>query len=416
MKNNGFKKLKIDDHFIKKLEEKRIKIPTKIQEEVIPKILAGKDVIAQSKTGTGKTISYLIPLLQTIRYQRSPILIIAPTKELASQIYNETRFFSDGLSLNIKLLSSSVPLKKQVEHTNNDYDILIAVPGRIIKLIEMGKLKISQIKKIVLDEADFLVEFGFLKDLEKIFSITKNVSQIMIFSATISEKTKKILDLTNNQKLLSTALKKKKIPDNIEHFYFPISDDERQNKIVEIANIINPYLCLIFVRTKDICNWLYHRLKENKISVERLSGDLSPNQRKRVIANLKKAKYQYLVATDLASRGLDLDSVTHIINYNLPLNEHDYLHRAGRTGRMHDKGIVYSLCNELDEGYLKKYSVILEFEIQPLRIKNDNILIYKNYKGVKPRLNIKEKKRIDLSKNKERKKNVKKKNRYKKRR
>jgi len=414
VKTNDFRKLKINDHLITKLDARRIKVPTDIQQDVIPKVLSGKDVVAQSKTGTGKTISFLIPLLQNFISSKSAILIIAPTKELALQIFEEAIYFSEGLSLNIQLISSSIPLKKQINDINNNYDILVAVPGRLIKLIEMGKLKISQVKKVVLDEADFLIEFGFKKDLEKIFSITKNTDQILIFSATISEKTKKILDITNSKKILSNALNKKKIPDNIKHYYFPLTDDERQDRILEIVDLINPYLCIIFVRTKEICNWLYHRLKEQKISVEQLSGDLSPNHRKRVIENLKTAKYQYIVATDLASRGLDIVSVTHIINYNTPLNDNDYLHRAGRTGRMHDSGIVYSLCNELDEGYLKKYSVILKFDLFPIHIKNDSIIPYKNYRGVKPRLNIKDKKRIE-SKNKGRKSNAKKKSRNKKR-
>ena len=415
MQINTFEQLNIDSFFIDKLYSKNITIPTKIQQEVIPRILKEKDVIAQSETGTGKTIAYIVPLLQLLLKNRDKILIIAPTNELLSQIYKEITFFAKNLPVNIILLSGGKPIEKQVDNLKKKFDIIIGVPGRILKLVEQGNLKLSIIKKNVLDEADFLIDLGFLEDIKKIFSFTKNITQLMVFSATLSQKTKKILDIIHTQKYSARVNAKNMLPKKIENYFFPIKDSDREKTLLKLINNINPYLCIIFVRTKELSNWLFKILKEKKILVGCLNGSLTHSQRKRSIQEFRDAKIQYLVATDLASRGLDVESITHIINYNLPVNELDYLHRAGRTGRMNDNGLVYSLCNELDEGYLKKYAVNLNFELKPVDFKNDKIQIYFNYKGVKPRFNITELKQKEKIKQKEKEKNGKKKKRNKKR-
>jgi ATP-dependent RNA helicase CshB len=393
MQENEFSGFNLDEKLIAKLNERRITIPTKVQNEVIPKILKEKDVIAQSKTGTGKTLSYVLPLLQINLKKKNPILIIAPTKELARQIYDEVVFFSSNLDFKTILLTGGEEQEKQESKIKDGFDIIIGVTGRIIKLSENGSLKLTMMKKMVLDEADFLIDLGFIKDIEKIAELAKNVNQRMVFSATLSEKTKKVLDVMNNQKDTIRIDAKNVVPENIENYFIPQGDDERDKILINIIKNINPYLCLVFVRTKKESNWLYKILKEEGFIVDCLNGDLAPSQRKKAIENFKNAKTQYLIATDLASRGLDVDGVNYIINYNLPLNELDYLHRAGRTGRMNDKGIVYTICNELDEGYLKKYSANLEFELKPVKITKDGIVSYNNYIGVKARYNIEEMKK-----------------------
>ena len=180
MQINTFEQLNIDSFFIDKLYSKNITIPTKIQQEVIPRILKEKDVIAQSETGTGKTIAYIVPLLQLLLKNRDKILIIAPTNELLSQIYKEITFFAKNLPVNIILLSGGKPIEKQVDNLKKKFDIIIGVPGRILKLVEQGNLKLSIIKKNVLDEADFLIDLGFLEDIKKIFSFTKNITQFIL--------------------------------------------------------------------------------------------------------------------------------------------------------------------------------------------------------------------------------------------
>ncbi len=263
-------------------------------------------------------------------------------------------------------------------------------------------LKLNLIKKIVIDEADFIIDLGFLKDLKQILSLIKSIDQMMIFSATLTNNTKRILDIIHNQKYGVRIDAKNRIPDNIENYFIPVIDEERENILVKLMNILNPFLSIIFVRTKEEAKYLYNKLRKLNFLIGSLHGDLTPSQRKRSINDFKSAKIQYLVATDLASRGLDVESITQIINFTLPLNELDYLHRAGRTGRMNEKGEVYTLCNELDEGYLKKYAVNLDFKLYAVRIRNNKIELLKDYEGVKPRFNlsdIKKQKRIKKREN-----------------
>lgn len=417
MLNNSFNNFNIKKNLIEKLTERKIVNPTEIQLEVIPKILAREDVIAQSKTGTGKTIAYLIPLLHLVLKEHTNVLIIAPTKELSFQIYEELLYYINGTNLKSVLLNGGVDINIQIEALKKDYSVLVGVPGRILKLVDQGALKLNQLKKLVIDEADFLIDLGFIKDLEQIFSSAKNLDQIMIFSATLTAKTKKILDVAHNQKYSIRVDAKNKIPENIKNYFIPIIEEERDNILIKLLNSINPFLSIIFVRTKEESKYIYKKLKDASFLVGCLNGDLLPSQRKRAINDFKKARTQYLVATDLASRGLDVESITDIINYSLPLNELDYLHRAGRTGRMNKNGAVYTLCNELDEGYIRKYSMNLDFNLFPVTVKNNRIELLKDYKGVKPRLNLNDLKKIkSKSKKKEKIIDGKKKRRSKKRR
>ncbi len=388
---NKFNKFGLDPGLIEKLDSKRINEPTDIQKEVIPKILSGEDVIAQSKSGTGKTLSYLLPVLQaTVENSSFKSLVIAPTNELARQIHAEFVFYSEKLGIKPVLLSGGEDIGAQSRKLKNEFNIMVGVPGRILKLVEAGNLKLSIVTKIIFDEADFLIDLGFLNDITKIMELSKSADQIVVLSATLSKNTKKIIDIVHNQKLSARVVTKNRLPDGIANYFFPVTDEQREAVLLRIIETINPYLCIIFVRTKEICSYIYKMLKNKGVSTGYLSGDLAPSRRKREIINFKKGRYQYLVATDLASRGLDIESITHVINYNMPVNELDYLHRAGRTGRMNEEGTVYSLCNELDEGYLKKYAYFLDFKLHPVKFTNNEIREDYKYNGVKPRFNLKE--------------------------
>ncbi len=394
----SFKDFGFNEDILKKLEKRNITVPTRIQQEVIPKILKGEDVIAQSKTGTGKTLSYLLPLLKLLEDKLEPVLIIAPTKELAIQIYNEFCYYSDGMNIKIILLIGGENIEKQADKLKNGYDIVIGVTGRILKLIENGFLKPSFFKKLILDEADFLIDLGFLNDLQKIFNLLKNMNQFMLFSATLSDKTKKILDIAKSQRNSVRVDAKNRLPENIKNFFIPLFERSRDEVLLALLKNINPFLCIIFVRTKKESVWLYNLLKNENYEVGCLNGDLSPSERKKELNKFREAKLQYLVATDLASRGLDIEGINYIINYTVPLREIDYLHRAGRTGRLNQEGIVYSLCNELDEGYLKKYAYYLEINLVPVKIDKQGIVELKDYVGVKPRFNLKDKEFIEKAK------------------
>lgn len=389
---NSFQTLKINPLLIEKLKEKNIVVPTQIQQEVIPKILTGKNIIAQSNTGTGKTFSFLIPLLHLAIKKNTQTLILAPTNDLAVQIYHELNFLSEALPCKCLLLSGGVDPEIQKKKLKDNYNFIVGVPGRVLKLVGEGSLKLAEIKKIVLDEADFLIELGFKDDLESIFKYASHVEQVMVFSATFTENTKKVVQVLNQNNIVFRLDQKKSIPEHIKHYFFPIEEDEeRLPLLLDIIGNINPFLCIIFVRTKSESDWLHGELRAKNIDAALLNGDLKLSQRKKILEDFKKAKFQYLVSTDLASRGLDIDSITHIINYVQPQNDTDYLHRAGRTGRMEQGGVVFSICNQLDEGYLKKYATHLRIKLVPALFEKGKLVENTDYEGEAPRFNLADK-------------------------
>lgn len=389
---NEFANFHINEKLIEKLSSRGITSATPIQKEVIPKILKGKDVIGQSKTGTGKTLAYLLPLLH-LSECKGTSLIIAPTKELAAQIYGEALFYGEEILADKPILLTQ--LRNNIDFSKKS-NFIIGVPGSILKASETGKIKLSSVRRIVLDEADFLIDLGFMDDLHKLFELTVNRENVFIFSATLSAKTKNVIDLASRQKDASRVDPKNSLPETISNQFLPIINDSlRDESLLHILSCINPYLGIIFTRTREESNHVYQFLKEKGFDLLLLNGSLQPSQRKKTITEFKKGKVQYLVATDLASRGIDIESVTHIVNYTLAHNELDYIHRAGRTGRMGESGTVISICNELDEGYLKKYCHNIEAALIAVKIEDNLLVEDKKYKGTKPRFNLKELKSME---------------------
>lgn len=389
---NEFAKFRINEKLLEKLSSRGITTPTPIQNEAIPKILNGKDVIGQSKTGSGKTLAYLLPLLH-LSANKGTSLIIAPTKELAVQIYEEALFYGEDILANKPVLLTP---RRESPDISNKANFIIGVPGSILKASDAGKIKLSSVRRIVLDEADFLIDLGFMNDLRKLFDSADKRENTLIFSATLSAKTRNVIDLASRQKDASRVDPKNSLPETISNQFLPLSDDSmRDETLLQILSCINPYLGIIFTRTREESNHVYKLLKEKGFDLLLLNGGLQAGQRKKTITEFKKAKFQYLVATDLASRGIDIEGVTHIVNYTLAHNELDYIHRAGRTGRMGEHGTVISICNELDEGYLKKYCHNIEVQLTPMKIEDDILVEDKKYKGAKPRFNLKELKSME---------------------
>ena len=389
---NGFAKFHINEKLLEKLSSRGITSPTPIQNEAIPKILNGKDVIGQSKTGTGKTLAYLLPLLH-LSSNKGTSLIIAPTKELAVQIYEEALFYGEGILADKPVLLTP---RRETPDISSKANFIIGVPGSILKASESGKIKLATVRRIVMDEADFLIDLGFMNDLHKLFDAASKRENVLVFSATLSAKTRSVIDLASRQKDASRVDPKNTLPETISNQFLPLSNDSlRDEALLQILSCINPFLGIIFTRTREESNHVYQFLKEHGFDLLLLNGGLQAGQRKKTITEFKKAKVQYLVATDLASRGIDIEGVTHIVNYTLAHNELDYIHRAGRTGRMGESGVVISICNELDEGYLKKYCHNIEVPLAAMKVEDNLLVEDKKYKGAKPRFNLKELKSME---------------------
>ena len=338
-----------------------------------------KNILAKSKTGSGKTHAFLIPIFQTLDEKKQEVqaTIIAPTKELAMQIYKVANHIASfcGDTINIKLYCGGTDRLKEIEKIKNNMpQIVIGTPGKIKDLaIDENVLKIYTSKLLIIDEVDMTFENGFQEELDEISAVCQNARN-MFFSATISEAILPYL------KKYMTNVDFTEIKDdselNIKHIWIPLKYKERFDVLTDLLNTFQPFLCLIFANKKETVIDLAGKLQAKGFFVGQIQGDMSPRERKRVITEASKLKYQFIVATDLAARGIDIPGISHIINYELPYDYEFYVHRSGRTGRMHNDGIVYTLYDDLDNEYLDN---LAKKKIKPeyFELKNGELVEYK---------------------------------------
>lgn len=313
--------------------------PTPIQDGAIPHILEGRDVIGIANTGTGKTAAFLLPLIhKTFKHKTEKVLIIVPTRELALQIEDELRVFSRGSGLNSALCIGGAHIMEQMRSLARNPSFVIGTPGRLKDLIERKKLDLSGFNNIVLDEVDRMLDMGFINDIKYLVALMRSPRQSLFFSATmpreIAELAKKFLNDP-----VTIAIKSRATSENVDQDVVHVTPKEE--KIETLHNLLlRPEFqkVLIFGRTKHGVDKLAHRLEERGFKADSIHGDKSQPQRQRALRRFSKDEITILVATDVAARGLDIPDVTHVINYELPENYEDYIHRIGRTGRGDKKG------------------------------------------------------------------------------
>lgn len=313
--------------------------PTPIQDGAIPHILEGRDVIGIANTGTGKTAAFLLPLIhKTFKHKTEKVLIIVPTRELALQIEDELRVFSRGSGLNSALCIGGAHIMEQMRSLARNPSFVIGTPGRLKDLIERKKLDLSGFSNIVLDEVDRMLDMGFINDIKYLSALMKTPRQTLFFSATmpyaIAELAKKFLNDP-----VTITIKSRATSENVDQDVVHVTPKEE--KIETLHNLLlKPEFqkVLIFGRTKHGVDKLAHRLVERGFKADSIHGDKSQPQRQRALRRFSKDEITILVATDVAARGLDIPDVTHVINYELPENYEDYIHRIGRTGRGDKKG------------------------------------------------------------------------------
>lgn len=337
----------VKDYIIESLKELNFKEFTDIQKKVIPNALKNQNIIGTSKTGSGKTHSFLIPLFNKIKEDNNNLqgLIILPTKEIARQTYEFCKIINkyNDNKLDIKLYIGGNDKQKEINKLNNkNPQIAIGTPGRLYDLIIKEKiLQVQNVETLILDEADMILDIGFLKEVDEIINKIKK-PQFLIFSATLPPQIKAFLKkLYKNNYFIEIKGEDFKTL-KIKNFLIKSSDEEdKYNKFLNIINNINPYMCLIFCNNYETCNKLYQLLSEYDVGI--LHKNIKDRQRKNILNNIKKLKYQYVVCTDLASRGLDIIAVSHIINFDLPKDIDFFFHRIGRTGRNNMDGLTYSI-------------------------------------------------------------------------
>jgi superfamily II DNA/RNA helicase len=365
----SFKTLNLAPEILRAIQDAGYKEPTKIQMKSIPHVLKKEHVLATAQTGTGKTAAFVLPILNHLILNKKKvngprILIISPTRELANQITDSIKTYSRYLKIFSVTITGGMSYQLQNKVLSKPVDILIATPGRLLDLHKQRKIKFNDTEIMVLDEADKMLDMGFVPDIRKIFNATNKKQQMLMFSATLDQEVSKIAE-----EFLKTPTKISIEPEALGHsnieqsLYYVDNQSHKMNLLHHFLSQDNVNQAIIFTATKRLADKLSDDLYHKDIKASSLHGDMTQNSRTRTINRFKKNGIKVLVATDLASRGIDVKHITHVINYDLPRFAEDYVHRIGRTGRADKNGYAISLVNETDKEHLKKIERFTKLKI-----------------------------------------------------
>lgn len=372
-----FNQFKLADFCNQVINELGFKKPTAIQEKVIPLIKKNKDVIGISQTGTGKTHAFLLPIMNKIDPEKDMVqaVITAPTRELAQQIFDNARLFEKyNPKLRVSLIIGGNDRQKIIQKLTTQPHVVIGTPGRIKDLsLDEQALKITTADIMVIDEADMTFEFGYLEDIDAVAAKMKDDLQMLVFSATIPQIMRLFLKKYLKAPVLVEIENQTITNQNVENILLATKHRDRYDVLKKIISLIDPYICLIFANTREEVASIAKRLREDGLKVGEIHGDLEPRERRQMMRRINNNEFQYIVATDIAARGIDIDGASHVINYQLPKEPDFYIHRSGRCGRGKYTGICYSLYDSSDENNLR----ILErrgIEFKNMGIKNNKFV------------------------------------------
>lgn len=329
---------------------------TPIQEQAIIPARRGRDLLASAQTGTGKTAAFALPILQQMYARPKPTLpgnaralVLTPTRELAEQVAESIKRYAQFLPFSVVALYGGVKMCGQEKRLKGGVDIIVSTPGRLLEHMVQGSVNLSQVEFVVLDEADRMLDMGFIADVQSLLQKTSKQRQTLLFSATMSQPVKELANkLLNRHEVVSVA-KQNAIAETVEHLVYPVEERRKAALFVELINAQNWFKVLVFTSTKEQADQLMLRLKQAEISAALCHGDRSQGARRRAIADFKADRVQVLVATEVAARGLDIQGLDHVVNYNLPFLAEDYVHRVGRTGRAGAAGLAISLVSREEE-------------------------------------------------------------------
>ena len=345
--------------------------PTPIQSEAIPVILNGRDSICQAQTGTGKTLAFMLPILERIDITKAFIqaLVITPTRELALQITTETKKLTADLDgVNVLSVYGGQDVEQQLKKLKNTQHIVIATPGRLLDHLRRATIDLSKVSMLVLDEADQMLHMGFLPEVEDIINRTSSERQTMLFSATMPQQVKTLAQryMNNHEdiRIKSTQI----TVEEIKQLVVETTDRAKQATLRHLLDTYRPFMAIIFCRTKRRASTLNQALIAHGYVSDELHGDLSQAKREAVLKQFRAAKLQFLVATDVAARGLDVDGVTHVFNYDIPHDTESYIHRIGRTGRAGGDGLAITLVAPKDRMYLDLIEKEIKMELKHTRV------------------------------------------------
>ncbi|AKP50871.1 DEAD/DEAH box helicase [Cyclobacterium amurskyense] len=356
-----FEKLELISPILKALQERNYKEPTAIQEQAIPKILAKRDILGSAQTGTGKTAAFALPIIQLLHTEKNndkgrlaiKSLIVTPTRELAIQIDENLEFYGKYTKLKHAVIFGGVKQGAQVNEIRRGVDILVATPGRLLDLINQGFIKLDHIKIFVLDEADRMLDMGFINDIKKLLKLLPKKRQSLFFSATMPDN---IVSLADN--ILTDPVKIEVNPvssaaDTVKQKVYYTNKDAKKDLLFHILENKDIDQVLLFSRTKHGADKITRNLKSKNINAAAIHGNKAQNHRQKVLSQFKEGTIRVLVATDIAARGIDIDKLQYVINYDVPEDPETYVHRIGRSGRAGESGTAISLCEPEENGYVR---------------------------------------------------------------
>lgn len=381
-----FESMGLNSTLVAALKKENITVPTDIQQKVIPEALKNKDVIAQSGTGTGKTLAYLLPIYEKVKADNKEMqaIVLCPTHELAVQIMRQIERLSQNSDIKLKgtTIIGNVNIDRQIDKLKERPHIIVGTPGRILELIKKRKISAHTVKTIVIDEADRLMDENNQENVKAIIKTTLKERQIIACSATIPKSVETELTAQMKEAEIIRTEEKISVPDNISHMYFLAEKREKIEALRKLVRILNPQKAIVFVNNSDSDIELFTaKLKYHGLKAEGIHGSGKKLERKKAMEDFRTGKIQILVASDIAARGLHIEGVTHIFNINIPEDIKAYVHRAGRSGRNGNSGMTVSIATEKEVQFIRKYEKELGIKIEPKSMFKGDIVEAKSNKA-----------------------------------
>lgn len=365
MNEKRFEDYKISDPILRALEGLGYTKPTEVQEKVIPYALSKTDVAVKSQTGSGKTAAFGIPICELVDWEENKpqALILTPTRELADQVKEDITNIGRFKRIKAAAVYGKQPFAYQQAELKQKCHVVVGTPGRVMDHIERGTLNLSRIEYLVLDEADEMLNMGFIEQVEAIINKLPAERTTMLFSATLPENVENLQHkYMNNPEHIEIA-STETLTDRIEHSLYRVEEKKKFALLRDMTIVENPDSCIIFCRTKDNVDFVVEQLEKHDYTCDKLHGGMMQEDRFAVMNEFKRGEFRYLVATDVAARGIDIDSITHVVNFDVPLEKESYVHRAGRTGRAGKKGKAITFATPYEDKFLKEIEAYIGFEI-----------------------------------------------------
>jgi ATP-dependent RNA helicase RhlE len=369
--DSNFAGLGVAEPILRALAQENYTTPTPIQARAIPALLAGRDLLGIAQTGTGKTAAFGLPLLQKLSVGHVPpgpkqakALILAPTRELAVQIEESLRTYGRFLNLKRAVILGGVSQNTQINTMRNGVDIIVATPGRLLDLVQQKMIRLDAVQVLIIDEADRMFDMGFIRDVRKIVGYLPKERQSMLFSATMPDDVVKLVgDVLKNPERIEVA-PQSKTADRVAQSLYYVPMPQKRQLLSELLKDVSLNRVIVFTRTKHGANRVAEHLSKTGVPSEAIHGNKSQNARQRALENFRSGKARVLVATDIAARGIDIDHITHVINYELPQEPESYVHRIGRTARAGGEGIAISFCDQSERSLLRDIERIIRMKIE----------------------------------------------------